>query len=151
MAASNTMPALRVFDFADSLSVFHNPLQPKVSTPAPNLLDAVNFLKTLGFEVDTLADAQTAVNQAHDEAQANHTFDDSITAFEDYCALIKSSAIANNMLLHLRNAFLTEDEFKQLNAIKPLQLSASLEAPHIYVSHWQQKFKTSFKHLIIAK
>jgi hypothetical protein len=151
MAASSNMPALRVFDFTDSLSVFQNPLNQNIAAPAPQLADAGDFLKTLGYDETTLADAQAAIDQAYSEAQAETKYDDSITPFEDYSALIKSPAIATNMLVHLRNAYLTQAQFEQLDGLKGLQLSASIEAPHVYVSHWQGKFATPFQHLIIPR
>lgn len=85
------------------------------------------------------------------QTQHNPDFDDGITSFEDYQQLIKSNAIRPNMVLHLRNAYLTQTQFDALNAIKALQLSASLSAPHVYISHWKKPFSTPFEHLLLSQ
>ena len=83
------------------------------------------------------------------QTQHNHDFDDGITAFEDFQLLIQSDAIKHNMLVYLRNAYLTKAQFEALDAIKPVQLSVSLTAPHVFVGHWS-RFNDPFQHLIFT-
>jgi len=94
-------------------------------------------------------DSLSVFNQANIQP-ANSDFDDSYTTFEDYLRLIESKTIKPNMVMHLRNAMLTKAQFETLNKVKPLQLSASLSAPHVYISHWDKRFNTPFEHLIFS-
>jgi hypothetical protein len=107
-------------------------------------------LQRLDF-TDTLSVFQPPKPKSSTKNKPPPELDDSVTTFEDYCELLKSPAIQEGMVVHLRNALLDEFQFKQLNGLKDLQLSLSLEAPHVYISHWEKKFETPYKHLIIAR
>jgi hypothetical protein len=98
-----------------------------------------------------MLDFTDSLSVFHPPKAPSAEYDDSMTPFEDYCALIKSPAIHKGMVLHLRNAALDEAQFKQLNGLKDVQLSVSLEAPHVYISHWDSKFATPYRHLIIPR
>lgn len=101
---------------------------------------------------DSLSVFRQGNEASREDALNTSTFDDSITCYADYCALIKSIAIHQGMVLHLRNAYLSESEFQQLRALRPdVQLSAAVEAPHVYLSHWDKKFKTPYRHLLISQ
>lgn len=154
MAAHQNMPALRILDFSDSLSVFEAPKKQAQEPPSSVATDGntEDFLRNLGFGDDTFADMRAATAQVKADSTKNlpPLFDDSITPFEDFCALINAPAVSENMIVHLRNVKLSEAQFKQLRQLKKVQLSLSLEAPHVYVSHWESKFETHYQHLIIA-
>lgn len=150
LAKSQTMPSLGVLDFTDSLNVFRQNLSDKeqqgFEATLAETASTHDFLKSLGFDNETLLAAETASKKAQAEVKKAST-DDSITSYEDYAALLKSTPIK---LIHLRNAYLTQSQFSALHALWPdVQLSASLEAPHEYIAHWQGRFNTPFKHLII--
>jgi hypothetical protein len=157
MALHHNMPKLQMLDFTDSLSVF----QPPKALPAgkskfkPIAIDdaALDFFRQLGYGEQEFAEMQAAVDKTNAELKNTPPpeFDDSVTSFEEYCQLLKSPAIHQGMVLHLRNALLDEAQFKQLNGLKDVQLSLSLEAPHVYISHWDSKFATPYKHLIIPR
>lgn len=153
LANSQNMPSLGVLDFTDSLNVFRQNLSDKEqkgfeATPAETA-STHDFLKSLGFDNETLLAAQIASQKAQTEVAKTSTFDDKITSFEDYEALIKSTTIKS---IYLRNAYLNQSQFSALHTLRPdVQLSASLEAPHAYIAHWQGRFNTPFKHLIISR
>jgi hypothetical protein len=148
----SNMPALSMFDFTDSLSVFELELVKGVPAKPPNFSDSADFFKKLGYDDDSMADMQEEVDKVFTEMRADGRFDDSYTSFADYCALFNSKALGPQSVFHLRNAYLTEAEFLQLQEIRPdLQFSLSIEAPHVFVSHWQGKFSKPYKHLIIKK
>jgi hypothetical protein len=150
LAKSNNLPRLTLLDFCDSLSVFH--VNSSKQSMHPNLNAADELLKTPGYDNSTLADAQKSLNDAFQVVNSLSTYDDSYTSFVDYHELLNSPVLKRNALLHLRNAYLTEDQFLQLQKIRPdLQLSLSMEAPHVYISHWPEKFNKPFKHLIINR
>lgn len=155
MALHHNMPELRVLDFTDSLSVFQPPkaLPAQINTYKPIELPkaGLDFFRTMGYGDAEFAETQAAVDKTNADLKNMPLpeFDDSVTPFEDYCELLKSPAIHGGMVVHLRNALLDEAQFKQLNGLKDLQLSLSLEAPHVYISHWEKKYKTPYKHLII--
>jgi hypothetical protein len=157
MAAHHNMPALMRLEFSDSLSVFKqdHAVAREIEKPkSPFALDESTraFMVELGYgNAEELEKLQVEANQAYEEAVKNSSVDDSITCYADYCALIKASAIHQGMVLHLRNAYLSELEFRQLSALRPdVQLSAAVEAPHVYISHWAEKFKTPYRHLLIS-
>jgi hypothetical protein len=161
MAAHHTLRALRYFDFADSLSVFQSATETTAAVPHAPTTDDMNaawalMQKALGYDDATIAklrsDSDAALKQATETADSSSSHDDSITPFDDFCALIKSPAIHQGMVLHLRNVRLEEDQFKALRALRPdLQLSLAIEAPHVYISHWDGKSSTSYKHLLISR
>ncbi|MBB4100234.1 hypothetical protein [Sphingomonas kyeonggiensis] len=66
------------------------------------------------------------------------------TPFADYERLFRSSVMERAWGIRLRNARLSEAEYRALAAIRPqCQFSVVLSAPHVYVSHWG---KTDFPH-----
>lgn len=68
--------------------------------------------------------------------------------FADYKTLLESKASSELWGLRLRNARLTEQEFRALQAIKPdCQFSITLQTPHSYVSHWDIP-DSSFRHMV---
>ena len=161
MALHHNMPHLRVLDFADSLSVFQ---PPKAGTNEKNgykpidlgsegMQKAIDLIRQIGYSEKEFAEMRAAAEQANSELKdmPPSDYDDSATAFEDYCSLIASPAIHEGMVVHLRNVRLDEAQFKHLNQLKDTQLSVSLEAPHVYVSHWEKKFGTAYQHLIFSK
>ena len=157
MALHHNMPALMCLEFSDSLSVFNqdNKASREIEKPKSLLeLDESTraFMAELGYgSAEELANLQAGAKQAYEDAVKNSSFDDSITCYADYGALINSSAVHQGMVLHLRNAYLSEMEFRQLSASRPdVQLSAAVEAPHVYISHWDKKFKTPYRHLLIS-
>ena len=121
-------------------------------TPASRSSDMVTC--TIDGRDVTVAAGTSVMRAAAEQANSElkemppSDYDDSATPFEDYCSLIASPAIREGMVVHLRNVRLEEAQFKHLNQLKKLQLSVSLEAPHVYVSHWEKKFKTAYQHLI---
>jgi hypothetical protein len=157
MALHHNMPSLRVLDFADSLNVFQPPkaLPGQKNTHKPIELPeaSLDFFRKMGYGDAEFAEMQATVDKTKAELKKMPLteFDDSVTPFEDYCELLKSPAIHEGMVVHLRNALLDETQFKQLNGLKDVQLSVSLEAPHVYISHWESKFATPYKHLIIPR
>ena len=157
MAMHHNMPELRVLDFTDSLSVFQPPkalpAQKNTYKPIELATAGLDFFKKMGYGDTEFAEMQAAVEKTNAELKNMPLpeFDDSVTPFEDYCALLKSPAIHEGMVLHLRNVYLDETQFKHLNDLKDVQLSLSLEAPHVYISHWESKFATQYKHLIIPR
>ncbi len=161
MAAHHNMPALMRLEFSDSLSVFKqdNEGTREIEKPtSPFELDESTraFMAKLGKlgygDTEDLEKMLANANQTYKAALENSTFDDSITSYADYCALIKSSAIHQGMVLRLRNAYLSELEFRQLCALRPdVQLSLAVEAPHVYISHWDEKFNTPYRHLLISQ
>lgn len=59
------------------------------------------------------------------------------TPFDDYEALLKSTAVPNMKVLFLRNATLTEAQFRSLQDLRSdLQFAVILSPPHVYVKHW---------------
>jgi hypothetical protein len=149
LSKRSNMPVLTMFDFSDSLSVFEADLPKSPATP-PNLAGSADMLKQMGYDDAMLADMQKMADIAFAEANAESRFDDSYTSFADYCALFNSKALKKSAVFHCRNTYLTEAEFLQLEKLRPdLQFSLSIEAPHIYVSHWQGKFSKPYQHLII--
>ncbi len=157
MALHHNMPELRVLDFTDSLSVFQPPkaLPAEKNTFKPiNIGDeALDIFKQIGYGEQEFAEIRAAVENVNAELKnlPPSEYDDSATPFEDYCALLKSPAIHEGMVMHIRNARLNEAQFKHLNQLKKVQLSLSLEAPHVYLSHWEEKFATPYQHLIISR
>lgn len=157
MAKHHNMPALRVLDFTDCLSVFQPPkaLPAQKNTYKPIELPeaGLDFFRKMGYGDAEFPEMQAAVDKTNSELKnmPPPEFDDTVTPFEDYCELLKSPAIHEGMVVHLRNALLDEAQFKELNGLKDLQLSLSLEAPHVYISHWEKKFKSPYKHLIIPR
>ncbi len=120
----------QLYDFIANLTMSNN-------MPELTILDFSDSLSV--FEVSTDKPPVTLDN-----------FDDSFTSFGAYQTLFASKALKKGAVFHLRNAYLTEAEFLQLEKMRPdLQFSLSIEAPHVYVSHWQGKFSKPFKHLII--
>lgn len=72
----------------------------------------------------------------------------SSTPYDDYAALFASPVAERLWGIRLRNARLTEAEYRALQDMRPsLQFSVAIDPPHVYVSHWG---KTSFpwRHLI---
>jgi hypothetical protein len=70
------------------------------------------------------------------------------TPFDDYVALLQSPIGAKLRMLRLRNTRLTEAQFVELQAVRPhLQFSVILDAPHCYVSHWNDS-QFPHKHLL---
>ncbi|MBC7757142.1 MAG: hypothetical protein H7Z20_11010 [Bdellovibrio sp.] len=126
LAKSQTMPSLGVLDFTDSLNVFRQNLSDKEqkgfeATPAETA-STHDFLKSLGFDNETLLSAEIASQKAQAEVAKTSTFDDKITSFEDYEALLKSTPLK---LIHLRNAYLNQSQFSALHTLRPdVQLSA---------------------------
>jgi hypothetical protein len=121
LAKSSNLPNLTVLDFSDSISVF------EATLPKGEPVKPIIFAGT----------------------RPEPRYDDSYTSFSAYIALFESKALN---VFHLRNAYLTEAEFLQLEKLRPdLQFSLSIEAPHVYVSHWQGKFSKPYQHLIIKK
>jgi hypothetical protein len=152
LAKKSNMPALSMFDFSDSLSVFEANLPKGAPVTPTNFSDSAELLKSMGYDDATLAEMQKNSDNLFKEAMAESRFDDSYTSFADYCALFNSKALGPRSVFHLRNAYLTEAEFLQLQEMRPdLQFSLSIEAPHVFVSHWQGKFSKPYKHLIIKK
>ncbi len=158
MATHHNMPALMRLEFSDSLSVFKqdNAGSREIDRPkSPFEIDdsTRTFMAKLGYgDTEGLEKMLANANQTYQAALENSAFDDSATCYADYCALIKSSAVQQGMVLHIRNADLTESEFRQLHALRPdVQLSLSLEAPHVYISHWEEKFNTPYRHLLISR
>jgi len=61
----------------------------------------------------------------------------SSTPFEDYERLMRSPTMERCWGLRLRNAKLSEAQYRALQALRPqCQFSVVLAAPHCYVSHW---------------
>jgi hypothetical protein len=148
LAKKSNMPALTMLDFSDSLSVFE--VGAKKSTLATDFTSDAQFFKSLGLSDAEIEEMQLAVDDVSADISQNTTFDDSYTSFADYCTLFNSKALKKSAVLHLRNAYLSEAEFLQLEKSRPdLQFSLSIEAPHVYVSHWQGKFSKPYQHLII--
>ena len=164
MALHHNMPDLRVLDFTDSLSVFQPPRaqssakvsEKNASKPidlgAKGMEKAFDLFKQIGYGEKEFEEMRAAAEQANAELKdlPPSTYDDNATPFEDYCSLLASPAIHKGMVVHLRNVRLNEEQFKHLNQLKDIQLSVSLEAPHVYVSHWEKKFKTPYQHLIFS-
>ena len=161
LAASNNMPTLKALSFSDAISVFEaqNIAKKQASIMAQKTALAQSKANTsqllqsvLGYSAEQLAEIEAMQANAMLEADKNSEFDDSITAFADYCALFQSKRLKQGSVFHLRNAFLTADEFLYLQAMRPdLQFSASIEAPHVYINHWAGKFNKPYQHLIIPR
>lgn len=150
LSKTSNLPQLTMLDFTDSISVFEA-ANNEPATPA-KLADSADFFKSTGYDEAALIVMQKMVDSATAQAQSESTFDDTYTSFADYCALFASTALKKSAAFHLRNAKLSAEEFLQLNKLRhDLQFSVSLEAPHVYVSHWQGKFCKSYKHLIISR
>ena len=152
LAKSNNLPTLTVFDFSDSLSVFEAD-EPKGAPPnLPNFAENAAIFKQAGYDDAKIADMQKMADEEFAKALAELRFDDSYTSFAAYEALFKSKRLKKSAVFHLRNAYLTEAEFLQLHKMRPdLQFSLSLEASHVYVSHWAGKFSKPFKQLILNR
>ena len=149
LAKSSNFPSLTVLDFSDSLSVFQVGISNPPVTPT-NFAESAGFFKSMGFDDAILADLQKIVDNAHAEVMGESRYDDNYTSLSAYQALFESTTLKKGAVFHLRNAYLTQADFLQLQNMRPdLQFSASLEAPHVYVQHWQGKFSKPFKHLII--
>lgn len=59
------------------------------------------------------------------------------TPYSDYERLFRSPVMERAWGIRLRNARLSEAEYRALSAIRPkCQFSVVLSAPHVYVSHW---------------
>jgi hypothetical protein len=59
------------------------------------------------------------------------------TPFADYARLFRSPVLERARGIRLRNAKLTEAEYRALAAIRPkCQFSVVIEPTHVYVSHW---------------
>ncbi|MDV3457755.1 hypothetical protein RZN05_12235 [Sphingomonas sp. HF-S4] len=59
------------------------------------------------------------------------------TPFAEYERLFRSPVLERAWGIRLRNARLTEAEYRALSAIRPkCQFSVVIEPPHVYVSHW---------------
>jgi hypothetical protein len=70
------------------------------------------------------------------------------TPFADYERLFRSPVLERAWGIRLRNAKLTEAEYRALGAIRPkCQFSVVLEPPHVYVSHWG-KTDFPYRHLL---
>ena len=161
----HNMPNLRVLDFTDSLSVFQPPkVQSSATASEKNTFKpidlgsegmekAFDLFRQIGFGDKEFAEMRTAADRVNAELKdmPPSTYDDSVTPFEDYCSLLASPAVHAGMVVHLRNVRLDEAQFKHLNQLKKVQLSVSLEAPHVYVSHWEKIFKTPYQHLFISR
>ncbi len=121
LAGSSNMPNLMVLCFSDSLSIFEEQ-----------------------DEAENREEGQ--------RPEGDSQYGDSATSFADYCALFQSKRLPKRAIFHLRNALLSVDEFKKLESMRPdLQFSASLETPHVYVSHWAEKFNQPFRHLVLPQ
>ena len=152
LGKSSNLPNLMVFDFTDSVSVFEAAVPNGAPIAPPNLSDNAEFFKSLGYSDEDIAEMDLASTEAFAQASTKSRFDDSHTNFSAYQALFTSKVLKEGAVFHLRNAYLTEAEFLRLeNLRRDLQFSLSIEAPHVYVSHWQGKFAKSFKHLIIPR
>jgi hypothetical protein len=148
---SQFLPALQSFDFTDSLSVFDDGIAGEPPGPV-SFSDSSDFFKSLGYDQAQLTQMQSDVNAAHEQRQKESRFDNSFTSFEDYCALFSGHALNEGAMVRLRNTYLTEDNFFHLHKLRSdLQLSVSLEAPHVYVNHWQGQFSKPFRHLILNR
>ena len=152
LAKSDNFSNLTVFDFCDSLSVFQASL-PKSAPAAPTkLATSAEFFKNLGYSDAQIKEMDLEIEEAFTEATTESRYDDSYTSFAAYEALFKSTALKEGAVFHLRNAYLTAEQCQKLQQLRPdLQFSLSLEAPHVYVSHWQGKFASAYKHLIIPR
>jgi hypothetical protein len=149
LANNAQLASLNVLDFTDSLSVFETALPKGAPVVPTNFAQSADFLKSLGFDDNTLIDMQKQADELFDQSKDELRFDDSYTSFADYCALFESPVFKKSAIFHLRNAYLSEQEFIHLQTLRPdLQFSASLGAPHVYVSHWQGKFSKPYRHLI---
>jgi hypothetical protein len=72
----------------------------------------------------------------------------SSTPASHYERLLQSDVGTRLRGLRLRNAKLTEADYRRLQAIRPeLQFSVVLAAPHVYVSHWGRT-EFPYKHLL---
>ncbi len=72
------------------------------------------------------------------------------TPFEDYLALFESPAGESLRMLTLRNALLTEAQYRQLAAIRPrLQFKVTHHFPACYVSHWKPR-GFAYRHLLVG-
>lgn len=152
LAKKSNMPNLTVLDFSDSLSVFEAKIPKDAPPTPPDLSTADDLLKNLGYDNAQIIEMQKMTNEAFAKANVESRFDDNFTSFENYCALFASPALKKGAVFHLRNAYLTEEQFLALQKMRPdLQFSLSIEAPHVYVSHWQGKFSKPYQHLIINK
>lgn len=150
LAKSNTLLNLSMFDFSDSLSVFQAGMSKGAPPTLPNFNDDAEFFKSLGYSDAEIKEMDLATNEAFAQANAESCFDDSYTSFAAYEALFKSNVLKERAVFHLRNAYLSAEQYQKLQTMRPdLQFSVSLEAPHVYVSHWQGKFASPYKHLII--
>ena len=59
------------------------------------------------------------------------------TPFAHYQRLLASPAVPKLKILHLRNAILTEEQYKALQTLRPgLNFGAIINPPLAYVSHW---------------
>lgn len=152
LAKINNMPNLSMFDFCDSLSVFQAKLPKGAPPDVPNFADSAGIFKQAGYDDKQIADMQKMANDTFSQSNAESRFNDSYTSFTEYEALFKSTVLKERAIFHLRNSYLTENEYQKLQSLRPdLQFSASLEAPHVFVSHWQGKFASPYKHLIIPR
>jgi hypothetical protein len=151
LSKKSNMPKLTTLDFSDSLSTFEVGSK-KSSTVPTNFAEGADFFKALHYSKADLAKLQIMNDSAFAEAMSIYQIDDSYTSFEDYSALFASKALSKNSVFHVRNAYLTEAEYSQLEKMRPdLQFSSSIEAPHIFVSHWHSDDSKPFKHLVIPR
>ncbi|AHE56947.1 hypothetical protein [Sphingomonas sanxanigenens] len=72
----------------------------------------------------------------------------SSTPFADYERLFAAPITRQLSGMRLRNAHLTEAQYRALHAARPqLQFSVTLEAPHCYVAHWREN-GFPYRHLL---
>jgi hypothetical protein len=70
------------------------------------------------------------------------------TPFPDYERLFRAPLMERVWGIRLRNARLTEAQYRELQAIRPhCQFSVVLSVPHVYVSHWGST-EFPFRHLL---
>lgn len=152
LGKSSNLPNLMVFDFTDSVSVFEAAVPNGAPIAPPNLSDNAEFFKSLGYSDEDIAEMDLASTEAFAQASTESRFDDSYTNFSAYQALFTSKVLKERAVFHLRNAYLTAEQCQNLQELRPdLQFSLSIAAPHVYVSHWQGKFASAYKHLIIPR
>lgn len=148
----SNMPNLTKFDFTDSLSVFQANLSKSAPVAPVKLANDAAYFNSLGFSDAQIKEMDLASEAAFTEAIAESRYDDSYTSFATYEALFASKALKKGAVFHLRNAYLTAEQCQNLQELRPdLQFSLSIAAPHVYVSHWQGKFASAYKHLIIPR
>jgi hypothetical protein len=107
----------------------------------PHLADATR-LPELGFVDFTDSSAPWMSTEPAEDPEWDST------PFEDYERLFRSLVMERAWGFRLRNARLTEAQYRALQAIRPqCQFSVVLSAPHVYVSHWGRS-EFPFRHLL---